>query len=169
MVFMSMEALRIDLLNAGGTARALAFFAYAGEDEVALRQGLESGRWQVLLAHENGADIGGLYLNAAPKYALYQRLKVPELQDLRVAPGHRRKGVGQALVEAAENLARGAGAPGIGVSVGLTAPYGAAQRLYMRMGYIPDGNGVTFERRPVEHGEKQTIGDDLALMLIKLF
>ena len=169
MVFMTLEAFSIDVLTPADTARALTFFGYSGVDEEALREGLASGTWICLIAVENGVDIGGLYLNAAPKYPVYQRMNLPELQDLRVNPGHRRKGIGETLVRTAEEMVKSAGITGMGVSVGLTAKYGAAQRLYTRLGYLPDGNGVTYDRMPVQHGENRTIGDDLALMLVKFF
>jgi hypothetical protein len=53
--------------------------------------------------------------------------------------------------------------------VGLSADYGAAQRLYHKLGYEPDGNGVTYDRAPVTPGQKYPLDDDLALMLVKFF
>jgi GNAT superfamily N-acetyltransferase len=121
------------------------------------------------MAVKGDSDIGAFYLNWKPKYAIYQRLNIPELQDLRVLPGHRRQGAATAMIAKAEDMAKAAGRTGIGLSVGLSADYGAAQRLYARLAYIPDGNGVTYDRQPVEKGEKRPIDDDLALMLVKFF
>jgi len=143
--------------------------AYSGVAVEKLETGLKSGAWRFVVAELDGRKAGCFYLNRGPKYRVYRALEIPELQDLRVLPGFRRQGIGQAMVEYAENMARDMGAPGLGISVGLTADYGAAQRLYIRMGYMPDGNGVSYDRQPVEKGCKIAIDDDVSLMLVKLF
>jgi hypothetical protein len=45
--------------------------------------------------------------------------------------------------------------------------YNAAQRLYLKRGYIPDGRGVTYRDRFVEEGEQVALDDDLVLHLTK--
>ena len=45
--------------------------------------------------------------------------------------------------------------------------YRAAQRLYIRRGYIPDGHGITYKYRPIVVGQYVPIDDDLVLWLIK--
>lgn len=169
MVFMTTEAFKVEVLGSGETARALAFYAdYGAADVDFIKSGMQTGAITVVMAVAGGADIGGFYLNREPKYALYRRLGLPELQDLRVAETHRRRGVGAALVAEAEAMAAVAH-KGLGLSVGLHAGFGAAQRLYARLGYIPDGQGVTYDRKVVEPGEKRPVDGDLALMLLKFF
>lgn len=178
MVFMHKEAfstqIKIETLGPGDVNRALAFFAstgkpYNADDIAALTKGMASNDWTFVMAVADGTDIGGTYLNWSPKYHVYKRLQIPELQDLRVLPGHRRHGVGTALITACEELAKGQGSKGIGISVGLHAEYGNAQRLYVSLGYTPDGNGVTYDREVVEPNAKMPIDDDLALMMLKFF
>lgn len=174
MVFMDKEAFCTQTLDGAEVERALAFFAstgkpYNADDEAALRKGMADGDWTVLIAVVDGIDIGGVYLNWSPKYHVYKRLNMPELQDLRVLPGHRRTGVGTALIKAGEAIAQNAGSKGIGISVGLHAEFGNAQRLYVQMGYLPDGNGITYDREAVEPGSRHPIDDDLALMMLKFF
>lgn len=171
---MTKEIWKIETLRESDARRALDFyesagFAYREGDRAVMVESLESGVWTMLMATEGGIDIGGCYVNWEPKYGLYRRMRLPEIQDLRVLPTYRKRGVGAGLILASEELARGRGNPGIGISVGLNADYGAAQRLYVRMGYMPDGQGVTYEREPVAAGEKRPIDDDLALMLLKHF
>lgn len=108
-----------------------------------------------------------MVLNPAPSYALFSRLGIPELQDLNVLSGDRERGVGAALVAACEDLARGRGATQIGLAVGLTKSYGAAQRLYARMGYRPDGYGITYDRQTVTAGELRPADDNLCLMMVR--
>lgn len=112
-------------------------------------------------------DVGFGILNFKPKYSLYQKLEIPEIQDLNVVPDARQQGVATALLEAFENIARDQGAEQIGISVGLTKDYGAAQRLYAKQGYIPDGYGATYNREGVTKGQAYPMDDDLALMMVK--
>ncbi len=54
-----------------------------------------------------------------------------------------------------------------GIGVGLYAAYGAAQRLYARRGYVPDGRGVVYRNVAVEPGASVTVDDDLVLMMTR--
>ena len=121
------------------------------------------GSLDIYLAGEKGYVI----LNYQPKYGLYKRLNIPEIQDLNVIPSARRAGLGRAMVEYCEEMALDKGFDQIGISFGLHGGFGAAQRLYIDMGYMPDGQGVTYDRRVVQAGERCQIDDDLCLMLIK--
>lgn len=111
--------------------------------------------------------VGYCILNFQPKYGLYKKLDIPEIQDLNVIPGYRRKGVGRALIEYCEKAAAEEGYSQAGISFGLHASYGAAQRLYVKMGYVPDGYGVTYDRMAVAAGEIRPVDDDLCLMMVK--
>lgn len=121
----------------------------------------------ILIISTEGADIGFGILNFEPKYSLYQKLDIPEIQDLNVIPDARRQGAATALLESFENIVRDQGIERVGISVGLTKDYGAAQRLYIKRGYVPDGYGITYDREGVTAGVSYPADDDLALMLIK--
>jgi len=45
--------------------------------------------------------------------------------------------------------------------------YGAAQRLYVLRGYVPDGRGLTYSDHFVKPEERVTVDDDLVLHLTK--
>jgi GNAT superfamily N-acetyltransferase len=121
----------------------------------------------VFIARIDGADAGYGMLNWQPQYALYRRLGMPEIQDLNMIPQQRRKGAAAALIAHCEALARGEGRAQMGISVGLYADYGPAQRLYAKLGYVPDGFGVTYDRAAVRPGELRPVDDNLCLMLVK--
>lgn len=55
----------------------------------------------------------------------------------------------------------------IGLGVGLYADYGAAQRLYVRKGYIPDGLGITYKGQHIKPGLEVCLDDDLVLFFMK--
>lgn len=126
-----------------------------------------AGKRQLFIAKRDGQDCGYGLLNWQPLYALYKRLEIPEIQDLNVIPAARRGGVASAMIAHCEALARQKGCAQIGISFGLHADYGAAQRLYIKLGYMPDGFGVTYDRQAVMPGEIRPIDDNLALMMIK--
>lgn len=125
------------------------------------------GRRQVFIAALNDADSSFGMLNWMPRYALYRRLGIPEIQDLNTIPAARGKGLASALIAHCEDITREKGCDTIGISVGLHSGFGAAQRLYVRLGYIPDGFGVTYDRQPVTAGEFRPLDDDLCLMMVK--
>jgi hypothetical protein len=56
---------------------------------------------------------------------------------------------------------------GRGLGVGLYSDYGAAQRIYVRRGYLPDGRGMMYDNLPVEPGASIPIDDDATLMFTR--
>lgn len=133
----------------------------AGYFEHALEQA------KLLLAYEERKLCGFCLFNERPRYNLYRRLNIPEIQDLNVLPAYRRKGMATALIKWCEGLARARGCEMIGISVGLTKDYGPAHILYAKLGFIPDGNGVTYDRVTAEAYKSYPLDDELALMLVK--
>ena len=127
----------------------------------------QEGRRQVFVLAQDGRDIGMAMLNWQPLYAPFRRLGIPEIQDLAILPEARRQGAGAALVAYCEDAARARGGTDIGIAVGLTADFGAAQRLYARLGYFPDGFGVTYDRETVTQGAMRPVDENLCLMLMK--
>jgi GNAT superfamily N-acetyltransferase len=77
-------------------------------------------------------------------YEPFRRARIPEIVDLNVITEHQRRGIGTALIHAAEEAARRRSYTGIGISVVQSPEYAAANRLYPKLGYVPDGRGVTW-------------------------
>jgi len=107
---------------------------------------------------------GYAILNHKPKYAPYHRLGLAEIQDVFVLPEYRGRGVASALIHYCEGQTD---RDAIGISVPVSADYGIAQRLYIKMGYIPDGHGVTYDRQPVSPHTAVKCDENLCLMLVK--
>jgi GNAT superfamily N-acetyltransferase len=148
---------------AQNSRKASDYFAQCLEEQAA-------GRRLVFVAGQgNAAPAGYGMLNFHPQYALYKRLGIPEIQDLNVMPDARKQGLATAIINRCELIALERGCEHIGISVGLYADYGPAQRLYVRLGYVPDGYGVTYDRQPVRPGEMRPVDDDLCLMMVKSF
>jgi len=127
---------------------------------------LADGR-TVLVASPDGGDCGFAMMDFKPAYSLFKRLGIPEIVDLFVDPRSRQQGIATALLNACERVAFEKGCARIGLAVGLSSSAGAAQRLYIKCGYMPDGFGVTYDREPVAAMEIRPIDDKLCLMLVK--
>lgn len=91
---------------------------------------------------------------------------IPEIRDLNVAPHARRQGVASRLLDAFEARARERSQT-VGIGFGLYQDYGAAQRLYVARGYVPDGNGAYRGTEPVQAGERVVLNDEFVLFLVK--
>jgi GNAT superfamily N-acetyltransferase len=125
------------------------------------------GEREIYIAYYQKEAAGFVMLNWAPKYAYFKSENMPEIQDLNVLPRFRGRGIGRALIQYCEAMARSFGHAQMGLGVGLTASFGPAQRLYVKMGYVPDGYGVTHDRQYVTAGEFKPVDDDMSLMMVK--
>ena len=124
------------------------------------------GEVSLLLALDESAYLGHCNVVWRSAYPGFRERDIPETQDLNVHPDFRRRGIGSALLDEAERLiATRSDLAGIGF--GLYADYGAAQRLYIKRGYVPDGRGLHYGAHPVIAGETYRVDDDLLLYLVK--
>ena len=71
--------------------------------------------------------------------------RIPQINDVWGYEENRNKGIATALIAHLEQLAKQEGYHIIGIGVGLYRDYGTAQRLYFRLGYKPDGEGLTYK------------------------
>jgi len=99
-------------------------------------------------------------------YPPFRAAQIPEIVDFNVLPPFRRQRIGTALLDEAERRIAHR-APVAGIGVGMTADYGAAQRLYVLRGYVPDGHGLCTQHRPLKYGEQVLVDDDLVLYFTK--
>jgi GNAT superfamily N-acetyltransferase len=126
----------------------------------------EEGRRLAWVAEWQGEFAGYVTLLWTSAYGPFADRQIPEVSDLNVLPKHRRRGIGNALLDAAESAAS-ARSPVVGIGVGLYVDYGAAQRIYARRGYLPDGRGIMYRNQPVEWGAVVRVDDDATLMLTR--
>lgn len=109
---------------------------------------------------------GYVTLKVESFYPPFAREGIPEISDLNVLPTFRCRGIGSKLLEVAEEEAFRKSQT-VGIGFGLYKDYGSAQRLYIKRGYLPNGEGVTYKERPVLPGTKVCLDDDLVLWLTK--
>ena len=120
----------------------------------------------VWIAQLDNAFAGYVTLKWHSEYPYFKEHNIPEIKDLNVLPNFRNRGIGSALLDIAEKAAF-EHSDKIGIGVGLYPDYGAAQRLYVKRGYIPDGNGITYEHKTVLPGEMAILDDELILWMVK--
>lgn len=114
-----------------------------------------------------GESVGRGTLKWHSAYGPFREAGIPEINDLWVRREHRGLGLGRRMIAHIEGLARAAGAATIGIGFGLYADYGPAQRLYVRLGYVPDGRGISYRDEAVTPGEPIPIDDYAILWLVK--
>ncbi len=120
----------------------------------------------IWVAYQQDQFLGYITLKVHSEYLPFAKKRIPEIKDLNVLPNYRNQGVGSALMKKAEEKAA-AYSMQVGIAVGLTADYGNAQRLYVKSGYIPDGNGMTYQHENVKWGVDYKADDDLVLWFLK--
>ena len=124
------------------------------------------GHRTVLVAVEGNVFVGYVTILWQSGYPPFQEGAIPELVDFNVLPRFRRRGTGGLFMDEAERRIAER-SPLAGIGVGMDPDYGAAQRLYVNRGYVPDGRGLWQGSQYVTYGDNVTVDDDLALMFTK--
>ncbi|WP_061588041.1 GNAT family N-acetyltransferase [Streptococcus oralis] len=125
----------------------------------------ESGEREVLIADLTSAVAGYITILPDAKQGPFAGL-APELSDFNVFEPFQNQGIGNFLMEEAENRVK-LFSDKVTLGVGLHSGYGPAQRLYIKRGYIPDGTGVWYQNyQPAINAVCEDIGD-LVLYLSK--
>jgi ribosomal protein S18 acetylase RimI-like enzyme len=126
----------------------------------------ESGIRDVIIADLSGLFAGYLTIRWESDHIPFREKGIPEIVDFNVLKKFQRAGIGTQLMDEAENrISKVTSVAGIGF--GVYQDYGAAQILYVKRGYIPDGNGITKNSIPLPHGEVIRIDDELVFFMTK--
>lgn len=108
---------------------------------------------------------GSLVKNS--KYSNFRTNQIPEIHDLWILEEYRGQGIGKQLICHLEGLAQIENYQSVGLGVGLYKDYGRAQKLYIHLGYIPDGEGVTYDYQTTTPGNTYPLDDELIIWLKK--
>lgn len=127
----------------------------------------KAGLRDVFTAFVEGQFVGYLTISWLSHYKPFQAAHIPEITDFNVLPQFRRMGIGTQLMDRAEQEI-GKVSPVAGIGVGMTPDYGAAQKLYVLRGYIPDGLGLHWRDHHIRYHEDIVVDDDLALYFTKV-
>ncbi|MBS4219858.1 GNAT family N-acetyltransferase [Bacillus sp. FJAT-49711] len=125
------------------------------------------GTRKVLIAEYNNLFAGYLTIRWKSDYEPFFSARIPEIVDLNVLMKYRKNGIATALMDEAETIVSEK-YNCIGIGFGLMSDYGAAQRLYVKRGYIPDGLGISQNGKFLTYGDQMTVDDDVALYLTKI-
>jgi ribosomal protein S18 acetylase RimI-like enzyme len=125
-----------------------------------------AGTRVVLVAEYESNFAGYLTIMWESWYPPFRQKQIPEITDLNVLIKYRRKSIATALMDEAEHLIS-LKSPEAGIGVGLTGDYGAAQRMYVKRGYLPDGLGISQNEKFLHYGDSVIVDDDLILCLTK--
>ncbi|MEZ4867229.1 MAG: GNAT family N-acetyltransferase [Caldilineaceae bacterium] len=126
----------------------------------------DAGQLVLLIAEDEGSYVGHCKIVWEPTYPHFKEHGIPEVQDLNVLGAYRRQGAASRLMDEAERRI-GERSAVAGIGFGLYRDYGAAQRMYVLRGYVPDGRGIAYRDAYVEPGQSYPVDDDLVLGLVK--
>lgn len=125
------------------------------------------GRCIALTAVYDNCPAGYVYVYLRVHDGPFKEKKWPIIVDFNVLKKYQRMGIGSKLMDVAEQIASRY-ADTVCLGVGLCDSYGAAQRMYIKRGYIPDGSGVWYKgKQCVQYETVCTVDDDLILFLSK--
>lgn len=125
-----------------------------------------AGKAVSLVAEYAGRPVGYINVYPDPASGAFAGKGYPEIVDFGVLEKYRRLGIGNVLMDVAEEIAK-TYADVVCIGVGLHSGYGSAQRMYVKRGYIPDGFGVWFRDKVCTPYEECVNDDDLVLYLSK--
>jgi GNAT superfamily N-acetyltransferase len=129
----------------------------------------QNGVRTVAVLEKNGEILGYGSLLRKPECPFFVNKNIPEINAIWIDENQRRQGLGKALIKWLEDQARQEGYKQIGIGVGLYKDYGPAQKLYFQLGYIPEGNGITYKGEPTLPlpGQAYPLDDDLIFWFVK--
>lgn len=125
-----------------------------------------TGERDIILAELNGQFAGYLTVKWTSDYLPFKSKQIPEIVDFNVLKKYQRRGIGTQLMDEAESRIRQVSAYA-GIGFGIYQDYGAAQILYAKRGYIPDGKGLVRDSKPLAYGDQIIIDDDVVMYLTK--
>ncbi|ERJ11768.1 GNAT family N-acetyltransferase [Haloplasma contractile] len=124
------------------------------------------GKRVVLVAFVNEEFAGYLTIQWESDYENFRKKDIPEVNDLNVLIKFREQGIATKLMHVAEDIIL-EHSHTVGIGFGVTHDYGAGMRLYVKRGYVPDGNGLVQNNRKINIGDTIEVNHDICIYLTK--
>ena len=121
----------------------------------------------VYFIYSNNECAGYATLYKKSDHRTFLKNNIPEIKDINIISKHQRKGLATKLMNHIEKQAKNSGYDIIGIGVGMHKDYGNAQRLYVKLGYLPTGEGLFSENKEIDYNDTFVMNDDLVLYLTK--
>lgn len=128
----------------------------------------ENNEQIVIVAEVNNQAAGYVTLLPCTSTGPFAFKNIPEIIDLNVLMKFQKNGIGNKLMDVVERIAKEY-SDKVSLAVGLHNGYGAAQKMYVKRGFIPDGSGVWYKGKQLEQYAQCANDDDLHLYLLKSF
>ena len=126
----------------------------------------EKHECSALLALCDGEPAGYVFIYYRCRWGGLANCELPGVVDLLVFEKYRRRKVATALMDVAEGIAKEF-SDKVYLDVCLNSEYGAAQRFYIKRGYVPDGKGLYYQEKVCEVNAVCKNDDELTLCLVK--
>lgn len=126
----------------------------------------ETGERDVIIAEYKTEFAGYLTIKWESDYPPFLDKQIPEIVDLNVLRKCQRLGIAKQLLDEAEGRIKDR-SDFAGIGFGLCEDYGAAQILYIKRAYIPDGNGICKDYKTIPFGQSFILDHSIALFLKK--
>lgn len=127
---------------------------------------VKAGKCVALVAEYKGNVAGYFSVYPNSLNGPFGNKGLPELVDFGVLKKFRRHGIGNALIQTAEDISRRY-AKTVYLGVGIHRDYGAAQRLYIKRGFVPDGSGLWRDGKQLEPYADMKNDDENAIYMSK--
>ena len=121
----------------------------------------------IWIARIDNLFAGYITLKINSEYKSFKNQNIPEVNDFNVLPVFWRRGIGSKLLLKVEDFCKAHRYKEVGLGVGLSRDYGAAQKMYFKFGYIPDGMGITYDEKYVKFGSNVKLDDSLVKIMDK--
>ena len=126
----------------------------------------EKQECSALLALYDGEPAGYVFVYYKCRWGGLKNQNISGVVDLFVFEEYRRKKIATALMDVAEEIAKKYSNK-VYLDVCMNSEYGAAQRFYIKRGYVPDGNGLYYQEKVCEINADCKNDDELTLCLVK--
>jgi GNAT superfamily N-acetyltransferase len=103
----------------------------------------KQGARVVLVALYDERIVGYATIMWNSAYLPFRTQGIPEIVDANVITTFQNQGIGTTLIRVAKQIAMQHSKTTIGISVEQSTAYAAAHRLYSKLGFVPDGRGIT--------------------------